>query len=1816
LASLFAGDGTPAQAIISDFTPVSGTDTTSGTPNPLTATDIINLSASDDLRQVSDGNWPTTGAYDEGRYIEYIFNPGIPAGEIISSVILTHEFRRADALVAAKLEIYEADTGIWHDEPLTLPATANTDFSQDVDVSGYINSVVDVNGLRVRFLAYCSTPVATNTTSHNFLRAQVSHDSPTTTSTPTSTSTPAPSETATPTNTATPSETPTLTSTPTDSPTPSDTSTSTPTDTSTLPPTDTATPSDTPTPSSTPSPSNTPTSTATSTNTLTPAPQIVVINEIVTDPQQDWSGSGFVAPAAGGAITVTDEWLELYNAGTTAIDLQAGGGWTLTMTDGTNATLSFAAPGATVIVFSNGGSLANFQPGEYLVVGNPPGDMNNNIYVTLRNAAGTLIDDVEIGDDFEGDGPGDGAPDGNGSDGNATGTTDESIARAPDAADTDNDVADFEKQAASIGGANASPPTPTPTATPTPTHTETLTPTLTDTPTPSGTPTPTATPTETPTITPTPTPTGTPTDMPTPTSTATETPTPAPERIVINEVVTDPQQDWSGSGFTAPAGPGGITDVDEWIELYNAGAAAINLQAGAGWTLDMNDGTNVTLNFLSTPGTAIFVFSNGGSLANFQPGEYLVIGNPSGAMNNDVYLVLRNSGGTMIDDVEIGDNPEADAAGDGAPDGGGSNGNATGVTDESVARAPDAADTDNDISDFEKQPSTIGAMNAPPATPTPTATPTSTATATETATSTETPTTTGTPSSTPTDTQTPTPTVTSAPARLLINEIVTDPQQDWSGSGFIAPAGPGAVTDVDEWIELYNAGTTAINLQAGTGWTLTMTDSAAFTLNFLSAPGTSVFVFSNGGSLTSFQPGEYLVIGNPPDAMNNDVYLVLRDPNGALIDDVEIGDNPEADATGDGAPDGGASNGNANSVADEAIARSPNGADTDNDVADFAKASASIGLSNPIVPPTSTSTATATRTATFTATRTSTAVATATATQPGSSTSGLVLINEVVTDPQQDWNDNSGGDRIIFNNVPGNGSVTDADEWIELYNAGTTAINLQAGTGWTLTMTDSATFTINFLSASGTSVFVFSNGGSLTNFQPGEYLVIGNPPDAMNNDVYLALRDPNGALIDDVEIGDNPEADATGDGAPDGGTSNGNANSAADESVGRTPNARDTDNDIADFAREAASIGAANNPPAPIVPTPTRTPTTPRTPTPVVQPTSTTAPSTGPHRVLINEVVTDPQQDWSNNSGGDGVAFNAIPGNGSITDADEWLELYNAGSTTINLLEGAGWTLTMADSASTTLNFNAPGTAIFVFSNGGSLTSFQPGQYLVIGNPPEAMNNDVHLALRDALGGLADDVEIGSNPEADSVDDGAPDGGTSDGNAAGVADESIARRPNAADTDDDVADFEKGAATIGAANPASSVSGAVTATPSPAATFAPSGPYPALAVVINEVGWAGTAASFTDEWIELYNSTDEPIDLAGWTLIVADKEVALSGLIPAGGYFLLERTNDSTVSDIAADQIYTGSLSNEGRAILLRDPTGKVTDSANGDGGAWPAGDAETRASMERIDPTAPDGDNWATNDGVTVNGRDADGGPIRGTPKGPNSTANLAPAATAGADSPTGETTPVPEAVSIPVTGAQADLEAEDGTWITFIGRVTGPHPLFGNRVIYAQDEWGRGLAIFLRRGSWSRLTIGQSVTAQGYLRTRNGERELYVLDGAQVTLGEVDPAPTPMPVHTGNVGEGIEGRLVIVTGRVVEVGANVFWLDDGSGPARIFFRSSLGFARPEVKVGQTWSAAGLVGEFTTRFSSTFTGHRVLVRFQSDVTQIDEGGTVAVRKP
>ena len=122
-----------------------------------------------------------------------------------------------------------------------------------------------------------------------------------------------------------------------------------------------------------------------------------------------------------------------------------------------------------------------------------------------------------------------------------------------------------------------------------------------------------------------------------------------------------------------------------------------------------------------------------------------------------------------------------------------------------------------------------------------------------------------------------------------------------------------------------------------------------------------------------------------------------------------------------------------------------------------------------------------------------------------------------------------------------------------------------------------------------------------------------------------------------------------------------------------------------------------------------------------------------------------------------------------------------------------------------------------------------------------------------------------------------------------------------------------------------------------------------LDIAINEIAWMGTEASYNDEWIELYNNTNEAINLDSWSLGASDgtPNITLAGMILAKGFFILERTDDDTLPKILADQIYTGALGNSGEDLKLLDNSGSLIDSVDCSG-SWFTGDNATKQTMEK----------------------------------------------------------------------------------------------------------------------------------------------------------------------------------------------------------------------------------------------------------------------------
>jgi len=132
-------------------------------------------------------------------------------------------------------------------------------------------------------------------------------------------------------------------------------------------------------------------------------------------------------------------------------------------------------------------------------------------------------------------------------------------------------------------------------------------------------------------------------------------------------------------------------------------------------------------------------------------------------------------------------------------------------------------------------------------------------------------------------------------------------------------------------------------------------------------------------------------------------------------------------------------------------------------------------------------------------------------------------------------------------------------------------------------------------------------------------------------------------------------------------------------------------------------------------------------------------------------------------------------------------------------------------------------------------------------------------------------------------------------------------------------------------------------------------------IYFSEIMWRGSSASSADEWVELYNPTDEAIDLSGWEIFDEVKgevmvKIGTGEIVPNGFFLVANNAKDhkfskgESVLNIDPDIIDTDvSLSNENLQLSLRNLSGSTVDVAGG--GKPCCGEYDGKiASMQRID--------------------------------------------------------------------------------------------------------------------------------------------------------------------------------------------------------------------------------------------------------------------------
>lgn|GEM_PF-5852897 len=296
-----------------------------------------------------------------------------------------------------------------------------------------------------------------------------------------------------------------------------------------------------------------------------------------------------------------------------------------------------------------------------------------------------------------------------------------------------------------------------------------------------------------------------------------------------------------------------------------------------------------------------------------------------------------------------------------------------------------------------------------------------------------------------------------------------------------------------------------------------------------------------------------------------------------------------------------------------------------------------------------------------------------------------------------------------------------------------------------------------------------------------------------------------------------------------------------------------------------------------------------------------------------------------------------------------------------------------------------------------------------------------------------------------------------------------------------------------------------------------------------------------DEWVELYNSSpDLTAVLVAWQLDDGEGGAApktFSAEIPPLGYYVFYFTSST--------------LNNNGDTVRLMRPDGSVSASFSYTG--------------------SKKGFSYALFDGVFTETSSP-------TPGEKNILAG----------DPDLFEGSIPDIKRLPI-----------GHKITLAAFVSVPPNLLGDKELYVWGPDGSGIKISYVQALSSNLKVGDKIRVASTIEESHDEKYIKTDFVSLVQPQAVNVEERS--VLTGEVSEPYEGWLVRVKGKLEEQSGDTFYINDGSGRAKVYIKDSTGIVKIKMAVGEEIRVTGVVSQYGY-LKRGEANYRVLPRFQSDI--------------
>lgn len=174
---------------------------------------------------------------------------------------------------------------------------------------------------------------------------------------------------------------------------------------------------------------------------------------------------------------------------------------------------------------------------------------------------------------------------------------------------------------------------------------------------------------------------------------------------------------------------------------------------------------------------------------------------------------------------------------------------------------------------------------------------------------------------------------------------------------------------------------------------------------------------------------------------------------------------------------------------------------------------------------------------------------------------------------------------------------------------------------------------------------------------------------------------------------------------------------------------------------------------------------------------------------------------------------------------------------------------------------------------------------------------------------------------------------------------------------------------------------------------------------------------------------------------------------------------------------------------------------------------------------------------------------------------------------------------------------EANDGTVVRVRGVVTVLPGVFGTQYFYIADKES-GLQVYQSKKDFPELEVGDNVEVFGTLGTAYGEKRLKVRVKTDIDILSTTNVVVPVPLEISEIDASNLGALIKIRGEITEIKSNFMYVDDGAAEVVVYFKKGAQVDKKKFVEGENVEVVGIL----TRAS---TGLQIWPRMQSDIVSV-----------